>query len=165
MRATLLLLAVFLIGAGQAQGDDLSVVFGVDRQPLVSATDRLVEALEYSGSPLDPDVVTALREAGKREKESEAIKQIQAILDPLCLVEVHINAESRVKVKEGPVKKELMQQGWRAFLAKVHNEAGINPELVVQSPNGLPVYEKGRGARQRPRTDQQLVEPSDVSDR
>lgn len=165
LKPTFPLLAVLLIGIQPSTADELPIVYGVDRQPLVAATDRLVEALKFSGSPLDPDVVTALREAGKLEKESAATKQIQAILDPLCLAAVHINPESRVKVQAGPVKKELMQQGWRAFLIKVHNEAGINPELVVESPNSLPVYQKGKGARQRPRTDQQLVDPSDVADR
>ncbi len=69
------------------------------------------------------------------------------------------------KSKEGPVKKQLMQQGWRAFLVKVHNEAGINPELVVESPNALPVYQKGKGARQKPMTDDQLVTSSDLPNR
>jgi hypothetical protein len=165
VRRSLLPFVLLLMCSGRGRCDELSVVYGVDRQPLVAATDRLIDALEFSGSPLDPAVVASLREAGIRDKASDATKQIQAILDPLCLVEVHVNAESRVKVKEGPVKKELMQQGWRAFLVKVHNEAGINPELVVESPNALPVYEKGKGTRQKPRTDQQLVNPSDVSNR
>ncbi len=148
-----------------AIADDLSVVHDVPRQPLVSATDRLIEALEFSGSPLETAVVSRLRDAGKLEDAGKASIEIQAILDPLCMVEVHINAESRVKVKEGPVPKRLLEQGWRAFLVKVHNEAGINPELVVESPNSAAVYEKGRGARQKPRSDDKLVDPSDVSNR
>ena len=149
----------------QARADELQLVHGVPRQPLVAATERLIEALEFSGSPLDSTIVTGLREAGKLPTPAETSKAIQAILDPLCLVEVHINAESRVKVKEGPVAKDLMQQGWRSFLVKVHNEAGVNPELVVQSPNALPVYQQGKGMRQKPMTDDPLVAPSDVEDR
>ncbi|MEE2936765.1 MAG: CehA/McbA family metallohydrolase [Planctomycetota bacterium] len=147
------------------QGDELTTVFGVPRQPLVAATERLIEALEFAGSPLDAALIERLREAGKLEKPADATRQIQAILDPLCLAEVHINAESRVKVSEGPVSKVLMQQGWRAYLVKVRNEAGINPELVVQSPNALPLYQKGRGARQKPMSQETLVQPSDVPDR
>lgn len=154
-----------IVENGLARGDELQVVFGVPRQPLVAATDRLIEALEFSGSPLDPNVISRIRAAGKLEDGKAASKEIQSILDPLCLAEVHINAESRVKVKEGPVKKQLMQQGWRAFLVKVHNEAGINPELVVESPNALPVYQKGKGARQKPMTDDQLVTSSEVPNR
>ena len=100
------------------------------------------------------------------EKESpEAALAIQSILDPLCLAGVHINAESRVKVQEGPVEKKLMQQGWRVFLVKVHNEAGINPELVAESPQAKPLYQKGKHPRQRPMTDKNLVQPSQVFDR
>ena len=51
------------------------------------------------------------------------------------------------------------------MLVKVHNEAGINPELVVESPNAAPVYQKGRGARQKPRSDEELVNPNEVGDR
>lgn len=147
-----------------AHADDLTVV-KVDRQPLVAVTQRLTEALQFSGSPLSPKTLEALHAAQQLEDASASVKAIQQILDPLCLAQVHINAESRVKVSEGPVAKQLMQQGWRSFLIKVHNEAGINPELKVESPNAAPVYQKGRGARQKPRTDEQLVNPSDVSNR
>ena len=80
-------------------------MFGVDRQPLVAATERLIEALEFSGSPLAPELVRQLRAAGKQDDERAASKEIQALLDPLCLAGVHINPESRVKVQEGPSKR------------------------------------------------------------
>lgn len=158
-------LVVFATLRGSVRAEELEIVYGVARQPLIAATERLIEALEFSGSPLDAKVVTQLREAGKLPQRAETSKAIQQILDPLCLAFVHINPESRVKVKEGPVTKELMQQGWRTFLVKVHNEAGVNPELVVQSPNALPVYQKGKGARQKPMTDEKLVGPGDVENR
>ena len=88
-----------------------------------------------------------MADAAAMPEDKDAVKQLQLILDPLCLAFVNINAESRVKVAEGPVKKELMQQGWRAFLIKVHNEAGINPVLLAESPNALPVYQQGRVSR------------------
>ncbi len=170
MRACcLLILAGFLCSMlAQPQAttaDELDIVFDVDRQPLVAATSRLNEALQYSGSPLSDETLQKLKEAAAMQRDVDAVKAIQAVLDPLCLVEVHINAESRVKVKEGPVKKELLQESFRAFLVKVHNEAGINPELVVESPNSAPVYQRGKGARQQPRSDEQLVDPDEVSNR
>ncbi|MGI9471174.1 MAG: CehA/McbA family metallohydrolase [Rubripirellula sp.] len=163
-----MLLSVVLpmvLAPARGHADELEIVFGVERQPLVAATNRLVEALQFLGSPLDPATVTELEDAGRLEKRVDATKRIQQILDPLCLAEVHINAESRVKVKEGPVAKSLMQQGWRAFLVKVQNEAGVNPELVVESPNALPPYQKGQGARQKPMSDENLVQPDQVPDR
>ncbi|MCG8653360.1 MAG: hypothetical protein MI861_26210, partial [Pirellulales bacterium] len=145
--------------------EELAVVTQVDRQPLVAATRRLAEALEFTGAPLSEQATKQLERAWQLPEDREAVKAIQAVLDPLCLVEVHINPESRVKVKEGPVGKELLQESFRVFLVKVHNEAGVNPVLVVESPNAAPVYQHGRGARQRPRTDEQLVNPSDVPNR
>lgn len=147
------------------RADDLAVIPDVPRQPFVAASRRLVEALEYAGSPLSAADQARLAAAYEQPGNGDAVKAIQQVLDPLCLVEVNVNPESRVKVKVGPSPKELLQESFRAFLVKVHNEAGINPELVVESPNSAPVYQRGRGARQRPRSEQQLVDPGDVSDR
>ena len=145
--------------------DPVPVTVGVERQPFVAATRRLVEAMEFAGAPLSDDVRKKIDEASALPDEVASVKQLQLILDPLCLAFVNINAESRVKVAEGPVAKELMQQGWRAFLIKVHNEAGINPVLIAESPNALPVYQQGRGSREEPRKNQNLVNPEDVPDR
>jgi hypothetical protein len=117
---------------------DAPVITGMDRQPFVAATRRLVEALDFAGAPLSADVLDRINTATASTDDRQAIREIQSILDPLCLAFVNINAESRVKVTEGPVKKELMEQGWRAFLVKVHNEAGVNPVLNAESPNALP---------------------------
>ncbi|MEI6538292.1 MAG: CehA/McbA family metallohydrolase [Planctomycetota bacterium] len=155
-----------VIAAPIAHADDTpEVITGIERQPFAAATRRLVEAMDFAGAPLSGDVRQKISDAAALAEDKDAIKQLQLILDPLCLAFVNINAESRVKVTEGPVKKELMQQGWRAFLIKVHNEAGINPVLLAESPNALPVYEQGRGAREQPRTDDKLVNAEDIRDR
>ncbi|MCP4788161.1 MAG: CehA/McbA family metallohydrolase [Fuerstiella sp.] len=159
------LLSALIVSSPPSAGDDLSVVYGVERQPLIAATQRLMEALQFSGTPLDPAIVDQLNRAFQQQDNRTAVKRIQELLNPLCLTEVNINAESRVKVKEGPVAKKLMQQGWRTFLVKVHNEAGVNPELRVESPNAAPVYQRGKGTRQQPRTDEELVNPADVPNR
>ncbi|HQZ67789.1 MAG TPA: CehA/McbA family metallohydrolase [Planctomycetaceae bacterium] len=141
------------------------VVTNVERQPLVAATRRLVEAMDFAGAPFSAEIRQKIADAAALPADKDTVKQLQQILDPLCLAFVNINAESRVKVSEGPVAKELMQQGWRAFLIKVHNEAGINPVLQAESPNALPVYQKGKGAREEPRKNDKLVNPEDVPDR
>ena len=94
-----------------------------------------------------------------------SVTAIQEILDRYCLVQVTINPESRVSATEGPVAKELMQQGWRTFLIKVHNEAQITPQLNVGSPQAAPVYERGSGARQKPQSEQDLVTPAEAAQR
>ena len=104
-----------------AVAQEITLVTNVEQQPLVAATQRLVDALSFAGSPLDESLIAKLEAAQKLPDGRQSVKEIQKVLDPLCLLEVNISAESRVKVKEGPVAKELMQQGWRAFLVKVHN--------------------------------------------
>jgi hypothetical protein len=101
----------------------------------------------------------------KNSNAGESIRAIQKILDPHCLAAITINPESRVSVVEGPVKKELVQQGWRTFLVKVNNQAGITPELKPESPNSAPLYMKGKGSRERPQTVEKLVPPSEVGQR
>ena len=162
---TLAVLCCAASGSAVAAPGTWPIVSEVEKQPLVAATQRLVEALEYIGAPLSEKQRGELEAAYRIEDPIRCARAIQDVLDPLCLVAVSINPESRVSVLEGPVKKELDEQGWRAFLVKVVNEAGITPELVVSSPNAAPVYQRGRGARQRPRSEQRLVEPEEIPNR
>lgn len=159
---------ILMAGWGLAQEPSVTSpvkVIDVERQPLGAATRRLMEALEFAGSPLPDETVARLKQALARAEDRQAVEEIQNALDPLCLAFVNINPESRVKVTEGPIRKELFEQGWKTFLVKVHNEAGINPKLHVESPNALPVYQQGQGARERPRSDESLVNPEDIPDR
>ncbi len=126
--------------------NELDLVTEVEFQPLVSATQRLIEALDYLGSPLSEDDLSEIQNALISEDHSQGVVNIQKILDPHCLVAVNINPESRVKVKEGPVNKELMQQGWRTFLVKVHNEAGVTAPLAAESENAAPLYKRSTGS-------------------
>ena len=137
----------------------------VEQQPLAAATERLIQALEFVGSPLDAGTQAKLTDALKLPNPADCTEAVEKILDPMCLVAVTINPESRVSVVEGPAKKELVQQGWRTFLVKVHNEAGVTAPLVPESPNLLPVYQRGKKAREKPMTDEKLVQPSDVPNR
>jgi hypothetical protein len=165
LAVTSVVISLITPNAVTAETDALPVVEKVEHQPLVAATGRLVDALNYVGAPLQAEDDKALRTALKDTKAATSIKTIQQVLDKYCVAGVHINPESRVKVAEGPAKKELVQQGWRSFLVKVRNEAGINPALKSESPNALPLYMRGKGARQRPQTDDKLVPPSELGQR
>ena len=155
-------LVVLPMMSATAHAGKLPEVVSVERQPLVAATKRLVEALNYAGTPLPPADVSRLKAAYAEKKDAAAVKMIQAVLDRYSLVGVHINAESRVKVAEGAAPRQLVQQGWRTFLVKVHNEAGVTAKLVANSPQALPVYMRGQGARQRPQSC--LLYTSDAAD-
>jgi hypothetical protein len=141
-RRVALFLAASLSTLIPLHAEDFLPVENVEAQPLQAATERLIEALEYVGAPLPAADRDALRVAIKETDARKASFAIQRVLDPHVLVGVTINAESRVSVVLGPAKKELVQQGWRTFLVKVNNMAGINPELKLESPNVAPLYKR-----------------------
>ncbi len=154
----LMLFSVFMpIGST----DELSIVTDVEFQPLASATQRLIEALDYLGAPLSEDDLTAIKKTLIAEDHKQALVDIQNILDAYCLAGVNINPESRVKVKEGAANKELMQQGWRTFLVKVHNEAGVTAPLAAESKNAAPLYKRSTGSPEP----QAAIPKSDIPNR
>lgn len=116
------------------------VVETVAAQPLLAQARRVVEALDYLGAPLSARTKAALERAAQEMDEGQVAKAVQAALDPYCLLGVQINPESRVKVARGPARPMLVEQGWRTFLVKVHNEAGVTAELRAASPNAQPLF-------------------------
>ena len=108
-------------------------------QPAKLHVRRLMEALAYLGNPLSKADIRALQAAISNTDEAQAIAGIQAVLDAHCLAAVNISPESRVKVVEGPARRKLVQNGWRQFLVKVHNQAGVTAELQAVSKQALPI--------------------------
>ena len=161
MKRPFLSIAVAILATIGSAKAELPTVADVEFQPFASATGRLLEALDFIGAPLSANDEEAVRNALKASDQAGAVKQVQAILDRYCVAGVNINPESRVKVQEGPTKKELMQQGWRTFLVKVHNEAGITAILKGESPNALPQYKRSRGSPE-PKLE---ITPADVAQR
>ncbi|MGV3721644.1 MAG: CehA/McbA family metallohydrolase [Actinomycetota bacterium] len=126
-----LLPAVWLAAA--AVGD---VPVLVEGQPLAANSARVREALEALGAPLAPGVAAALRKA---ETARDAAR-IQEILDPLALVRVTVNPETRVKVERGEGPAVLQQGGYTPALVKVVNLSTSTAPLRISSPQAGPVY-------------------------
>lgn len=106
-------------------------VADVEWQPFAAQVNRLIETLDYLGSPF-----TALEKKGiEQAMEAKDADRLQMALDARCLFGVDINPEMRVKVAQGVVKPDLVEQGWRVFLIKVHNESGTTAKFVAESPN------------------------------
>src|SRR2546428_10627835 len=133
----------FTIAAGAA--DAPPIVPGVDPQPLKAQVARVAQALETLGTPLTAAQRDAVDKAAALPEGRESAAALQEALDPLCLAVVTINPESRVKVAEGPAAKELVQDGWRAVLVKVINEAGVAAAPRVQRPDAAPGYKRSSG--------------------
>lgn len=123
----------------------LPVVTAVEAQPLSAQARRVVQALEVLGEPLPEAARAALEAAAAHEDDARVVRGIQEVLDPYCLALVSINPESRVKVAPGPAAAELAQHGWRVFLIKVHNEAGVTAPLACSSPHAEPLHVRSSG--------------------
>lgn len=156
-----------------AFAEDPPIVSDVEFQPLVSQAKRVIEALQYVGAPISAADQSALTQAFAATDTEKAIRDIQRTLDRYVLAAVHINPESRVKVAPGPTKAELQEQGWRTFLVKVHNEAGVTAALRASSPNAAPLYTRststpdpfGKVDPSKARPKGSLVNPTDVPQR
>ncbi len=140
---------------------DKRVFAAVEIQPLLSQVRRLVEAMEYLGEPLSDADRKRIDVAASLTDGARAAEEVQRILDPYCLVAVRINPESRISVDRAAAPGRLVEQGWRAYLVKVRNEAGVTGVLSMESPQARPVYRRGTGLAMAP----QSVRPADVTDR
>ena len=139
----------------------LPIVADVEYQPLVAQVERLSQAIELTGSPLTGEQKAELAKAIAIEDHAKAIQAIQEVLDPLCLVGVEVNPESRVKVQAGAAANELIEQGWRVFLVKVSNQAQVTSPLRASSPNAaLPFDPHSMDAEPK-----QTVSQADVAQR
>ncbi|MDH3243785.1 MAG: CehA/McbA family metallohydrolase, partial [Saprospiraceae bacterium] len=124
----------------------IETIISVEPQPLIAHAVRIVEGLEFVGSPLPREIQQQILSIQKEAHTEESVHRIQEMLDPYCLAMVEINPESRVKVAAGAAKPVLMQEGWVTHLVKVHNQAGVTAELVAESPNALPLLHISTGA-------------------
>lgn len=135
------LLCSFLV-VPPALGQELPVVDGVEGQPLVAQVIRLKEALDFLGSSLEAEDEARIEALRDRAPDASVVAEIQEILDPYCLAMVEINPEARVKVIRGPAEAKLLEGGWTSYLVKVQNDADVNAELVVESPNAAPILHR-----------------------
>ena len=133
----------------------------VQTQPLVAQVGRLIEAMAYLGEPMSDGDRQQIDVAANVPEQARAIEEIQRILDPHCLLTIRINPESRISVDRAAAPARLVEHGWRAYLVKVRNEAGVTGTLSVESPQARPVYRRGTGLAMAP----QSVRPADVTDR
>ncbi|MGO8697203.1 MAG: CehA/McbA family metallohydrolase [Limisphaerales bacterium] len=111
----------------------------VDAQPLLAQASRVLAALDYLGAPVSPEVAALVKKARLEPDGESAALQLQNALDPLCLATVQINPESRVQVQRGAASLDLVEQGWRCFLIKIINEAGVTSPFGAESANARPL--------------------------
>lgn len=114
----------------------------VEPQPFLAAAQRLIDATSFLGTPFSDDEILALRTAIS-QNDAKAVEKAKAVLDAHALFHVTITPEQRVKVERGAAKAVLDEAGWRQYLVRVENEAGVTARLAVSSPQAKEMYVKG----------------------
>jgi hypothetical protein len=126
----------------------------VELQPLAAQAARVALALDRLGEPLSETDRKAIAAARTAKNKNEAVATIQGILDRRCLAMVRLEAckgKTNVIATRGPAVPELQEQGWRVFLVKVANSAGIsNQRLQVTSPNAAPLTRRSTSSSATP---------------
>ena len=145
-------LALLLV-AQLAPAAEKPPVVDEEGQPVAANVKRVLDALDFLGTPLPKEADDAVRAAV--EKQDAAA--IQKALDDRVTFAVTINPESRVKVAAGPHVPALQQAGWTPVLVKISNEATVKKTLAVSSPQAGQVYAgQGRDAKD-PKVDPNIV--------
>ncbi len=133
-------LSLLLCALAALHAEPAPVVTDVELQPLAAQARRVFEAAEFLGEPFSAAQREALDAAARLPDRAEAVAKIQALLDARVLFVVNINPEMRVKAAQGPAKAVAVEQGWRLFLVKVVNEAGVTAPLRIRSPQAQALY-------------------------
>jgi len=136
-----------------------------ENQPFLFQTKRLIETLDYLGTPVSPaDKLEIENIIAKNEEESRP--HIQKALDKYALFSVVINPESRVSVQAGAAKPILQQNGWNTFLIKIENQAGITAKLQALSEQAKRDYDGGDKIYDyRKKIESKTVTKKDIADR
>jgi hypothetical protein len=128
-----------LAATGQADAQVLPLVDRVEAQPLLAQVQRVTEALEVLGTPLPEETKEALAKAAQERDDAQAVKAVQAALDPHCLLGTVLQEGGATTALPGPARPELVEQGWRNFLVKVYNEPGTIAVLLPASLSAKPL--------------------------
>ncbi len=107
-----------------------------DGQRLSAHAQRVVEALQSLGFPLDVESLNELATA----RRNENVAELERILDKFAICTVTINPESRVKVDRGTATAQLQQAGYVPWLVKLVNQGAVKSPLQVSSPQAGPSF-------------------------
>jgi hypothetical protein len=101
-------------------------------QPYFAAVNRVLEALERLGAPVNPADAARIS-ALTRQNDRAAVEVAEQILDRYTVVRVVTEKDGFAHVTAGGVQRTLIEQGWRPFLVRVSNTIGTTAKLSVDS--------------------------------
>ncbi len=127
-------------------GEKLPAPVKVEGQPLAQNANRIIQAMQFLGTPLPEETIAALKKAIK----ARDAERIQKLLDPHVLVIVRMSPEARVKAARASAPAELQQGGFTPVLLKVLNESTVASQLNIASPQAGPIFSGGRAGKAKP---------------
>lgn len=148
-----LVVIVGMVAAAPVQAAENPPLVAVEGQPLAANVQRLLQALEFLGAPLDEGTTAALR----RHIDARDARRLQETLDQHVLVTVTLNPESRVKAARGPAPARLQQAGYTPVLLKIINQSTVRKTLNISSPQAGPVYSDPGRQQRDPKADPTIV--------
>jgi hypothetical protein len=115
---------------------DLPVVDDTGWPALRDHCRQLLRALDKTKTSVPAETIRQLQSIlDKKSRDPQAaVRAVQKLLDPHCLLAVSINPESRVKAARGPAVIDLHQNQETVVLIKVHNEGGVTHTLHLSGP-------------------------------
>jgi len=111
----------------------------VEAQPLLVHTDRLIETLESVGYPLEAGRRARLQALADESDEAAITRRVEAELDPLCVAVVVVAPDGTMSARPRGEPVILEENGWRTFLVKIVNGAGLTGRLRLESPHARPI--------------------------
>jgi hypothetical protein len=96
-------------------------------QPYFAALRRVISAFEHLGEPLPASLLRHLQDSEKTGDVAAA----EALLAPLVLLRVRLGPGNFGWPTAGPLAPTLLEQGWRSFLVRVENPAGLTDRFMA----------------------------------
>ncbi|MBU3004249.1 CehA/McbA family metallohydrolase [Paraglaciecola arctica] len=94
----------------------------------------------------DTPKLTAILTANNNQELLKANRQkLVDTLDSLTVFEVTLSATSQVNIVKGNATPLVTQAGWANYLIKVINPHRLKGDVIISSPNALPIYHKSVG--------------------
>jgi hypothetical protein len=98
---------------------------------------QIVEELRVSGEPLSGDDTARVLRLAERGHEEDRV-EVERILDQRTLVHVALDRYGVGASSRGAAAFELRELGWRSFLLRVENPAGLTGAMLLISRAAIP---------------------------
>ena len=110
-----------------------------DPEVTLALARRVFETLARFGEPVDAATLAEIdRLAASGELDAAAGRAV-ALLQARVLLIAAVNPEGQVGIAAGPAPAQLMQGGYRLFLARVDNPGLVPGKLTASSPESVPL--------------------------